>query len=103
MKELHYWNKRLNMNYKLFEHEKAKKFFKKNKIDKKSLLRINKEYKNILKDPFNSSYKELNSVKCPKCHRARVGNYRIIFYVSEEKGFIEIINIIPRKDDYKLF
>ena len=69
----------------------------------KLLLRINKEYKNILKNPYNSAYKELNSVKCPKCHRARVGNYRIIFYISEEKGFIEIIDIIPRKDDYTLF
>ena len=66
------------------------------------LLRINKEYKYFEK-AFNSSYKELNSVKCPKEYRARVGNYRIIFYISEVKGFIEIIDIIPRNDDYKLF
>lgn len=52
------------MNYKLFEHDKAKKFFKKHEKNKKLLLRINKEYKNILKNPFNSAYKELNSVKC---------------------------------------
>ena len=57
----------------------------------------------ILKNPFDSSYKELNSIKCPKCHRARVGNFRIIFYISEEKEYIEIIDIIHRKDNYKLF
>jgi mRNA-degrading endonuclease RelE of RelBE toxin-antitoxin system len=91
------------MTYKLFEHNRVKKFLKKHEQNKKLLLRINKEYKNILKNPYNSAYKELNSVKCPKCHRARVGNYRIIFYISEEKRFIEIIDIIPRKDDYKLF
>ena len=57
----------------------------------------------ILKNPFDSSYKELNSIKCLKCHRARVGNFRIIFYISEEKEYIEIIDIIHRKDNYKLF
>lgn len=60
------------MKYKLFEHDKAKKFFKKHKNNKSLLLRLNKEYINILKNPFNSSYKELNSVKCPKCHRAKL-------------------------------
>lgn len=58
---------------------------------------------NILSNPFDSSFKELNSIKCPNCHRAGVGNYRIIFYISEEKGYIEIIDIIPRKNNYKLF
>lgn len=91
------------MTYKIFEHKKAKKFFKKNKKNKKLLLLINKKYMEILKNPFDSSYKELNSIKCPKCHRARVGNFRIIFYISEEKEYIEIIDIIPRKDNYKLF
>lgn len=31
----------------------------------------------------------LNSIKCPKCHRACVGNFRIIFYISEEKEYIK--------------
>ncbi len=91
------------MTYELFEHDKAKKFFKKHKNDTTLLLRINKEYMRILTNPFDSTYKELNSVKCPKCHRARVGNFRIIFYISETQKRIEIVNIIPRKDNYKLF
>ncbi len=47
------------MTYKLFEHNRAKKFLKKHEQNKKLLLRINKEYKNILKNPYNSAYKEL--------------------------------------------
>lgn len=91
------------MNYELFEHDRVSKFLKKHKNDKKLLLRINKKYLDILKNPYDSSYKELTSVKCPKCHRARVGDYRIIFYVNERKKQIEIIDIIPRKDNYKFF
>ena len=71
--------------------------------DKKLLLRINKKYMEILKDPYNPNFKELKSNKCPKCQRAKAGNYRIIFYVSERNQSIEIIDIIPRKNNYRLF
>ena len=91
------------MKYKLFEHKKAKKFLKKHTKDEKLLLRINKKYIEILKNPYESEFIELTSNKCPKCQRARVGNYRIIFYVSESKKQIEIIDIIPRKNKYRLF
>lgn len=91
------------MTYSLYEHNRVKKFFKKHKKDKALLLRITKKYCEILDNPYNSEFIELTSVKCPKCHRARFGNYRIIFYVSERYQKIEIIDIIPRKNDYKLF
>lgn len=91
------------MSYELFEHGRVIRFFKKHKNDKELLLRINKKYLMILENPHDSSFKELTSIKCPKCRRARVGDYRIIFYVSERKRQIEIIDIIPRKDNYKLF
>ena len=91
------------MKYRLFEHERVKKFFKKHKNDKKLLLRINRKYYEILDNPYNSEFMELNSKKCQKCHRAKVGKYRIIFYVSEKHHQIEIIDIIPRKNDYFLF
>ena len=67
------------------------------------MLRINKKYIEILKNPYESEFIELTSKKCPKCQRARVDNYRIIFYVSESKKQIEIIDIIPRKNKYRLF
>jgi mRNA-degrading endonuclease RelE of RelBE toxin-antitoxin system len=77
--------------------------FKKHKKDNKLLLRITKKYFEILDNPYKAEFIELTSAKCPKCHRARVGNYRIIFYVSERNQKIEIIDIIARKNDYKLF
>lgn len=67
------------MTYKLFEHNQVKKFFKKHNHDKKLLLRINKKYFEILKNPYAPEFKELTSSKCPKCQRARVGGFRIIF------------------------
>lgn len=91
------------MNYALFEHKKVKKFFKKHENDKKLLMRINKKYLEILNNPYESEFKELTSNKCPKCQRARVGDFRIIFYVHAGKNQIEIIDIIPRKNRYKLF
>lgn len=91
------------MTYTLFEHKQVKKFFKKHEHDKKLLLRINKKYIEILKNPYAPEFKELTSTKCPKCQRARVGNFRIIFYVSDSNQKIEIINIIPRKSNYRIF
>ena len=91
------------MTYELFEHDRVKKFFKKHQHDKSLLLRITKKYYEILDNPYHSEFIELTSIKCPKCHRARVGNYRIIFYVSEKNRQIEIIDIIPRKNNYKMF
>ena len=91
------------MTYKLFEHDRVKKFFKKHKKDKLLLLRITKKYYEILDNPYNTEFIEMTSVKCPKCQRARVGNYRIIFYVAEKNRQIEIIDIIPRKNNYKMF
>ena len=91
------------MSYRLYEHENAKKFFKKQEKDNKLLIRITKKYFEILENPHKKAFVELNSVKCPRCHRARVGNYRIIFYINEDKKIVEIANIIPRSDNYKFF
>lgn len=91
------------MTYQLFEHDRVKKFFKKHKNNKKILLRITRKYYEILINPYDTEFKELTSTKCPKCRRARVGNYRIIFYISEKNHNIEIIDIIPRKSNYKIF
>ena len=91
------------MTYKIYEHDRAIKFFKKNKNNHDLLLRLSQKYSDICKNPFRSDFSELKSVKCPKCHRAKVGEYRIIFYVSKEKQIIEIIDIFHRSDDYKFY
>ena len=46
------------MKYKLFEHERVKKLFKKHKKDKKLLLRINRKYYEILDDSYNAEFIE---------------------------------------------
>lgn len=91
------------MKYELFEHDRVTKFFNKHRNDKELLIRINKKYKDILINPYSTNFKQLKTTKCPKCHRARVGDYRIIFYINELNREIEIIDIIPRKDNYRLF
>ena len=80
-----------------------KNFSKNIKKDKKLLLRITKKYYEILDDSYNAEFIELSSAKCPKCQRAKVGSYRIIFYVSEINKRIEIVDIIKRKTDYRFF
>ena len=91
------------MNYKILEHNKAKKFKIKHEKDKQLILRIEKKYIEIIKNPHNPSFLEMKSEKCPKCRRARVGNYRIVYYISEKQKVIEIIDILPRSNDYRLF
>lgn len=91
------------MNYRILEHEKAKKFKKKHKNNKQLILRIGKKYIEIINNPHKSSFSEMKSEKCPKCRRARVGDYRIVYYISEKEKVIEIIDIIPRSNDYRLF
>ncbi|MBQ2962720.1 hypothetical protein [Methanobrevibacter sp.] len=91
------------MSYELFEHDNVKRFFKKHKNDRELLLRINRKYREISINPHAADFKQLKSIKCPKCHRARVGNYRIIFYINDSKRQIEILDIIPRRNDYRFF
>ena len=74
------------MNYKILEHEKAQKFKRKHKKDKELTCRIDKKkYIEIIKNPYNPAFSELKSEKCSKCRRARIGNYRIVYYISEKK------------------
>ncbi|MBE6494338.1 MAG: hypothetical protein E7Z84_07005 [Methanosphaera stadtmanae] len=76
---------------KLNQHKK-----KNNKIYKQLLKGIQK----IEENPFKSSNKQLESIKCPKCKRHQVGKYRIVYYIHTKSNIIEIQNIIPRKSNY---
>ena len=51
---------------------------------KKLLERILLKYNEIKENPYDSQFKQLQSSKCPQCKRARVGNYRIIFFISQK-------------------
>lgn len=59
------------------------------------------KYNEIKENPYDSQFKQLQSSKCPQCKRAKVGNYRIIFFISQND--IEIVSIISRRDNYKKY
>ena len=85
----------------LYEHKEATKFRKKHNKDKDLLKRILLKYNEIKENPYDSQSKQLKSSKCPQCKRARVGNYRIIFFISKKD--IEIVSIITIRDNYKKY
>lgn len=89
------------MTYSIYEHKEATKFRKKHQSDRKLLERILFKYNEIKENPYASQFKQLKSSKCPKCKRAGVGNYRIIFFISEKD--IEIVSIISRRESYKKY
>ena len=91
------------MTFNLKEHRDAKKFIKKHEKDKKLILRIYERYDEILNNPYHVKFRQLKSVKCPKCQRAKVGDYRIVFYIIKEKNLVEIIDIFHRNEDYRYY
>lgn len=85
------------------ELDRAKKFKKKHKRDKILINRIDNKYIEILENPKRSDFIDLKSNKCPKCQRARVGDYRIVFFINTAKNRIDIIDILHRNNDYRLY
>ena len=65
------------MSYKILEHEKAIKFKRKHKNDKQLILRIDKKYIEIIRNPHSSAFLELKSEKCPKCDSCVGGRHRL--------------------------
>lgn len=83
---------------------------KKNKIDRqlkylerkdyKTFLKVSKVIIDLSKNPHRKSVKLVGD-KCPGCKRVHAGKYRIIFYVYEKESKIAILDIIPRKQNYR--
>ena len=73
------------------------KYKKKNKTIYEQLI---KGIAQIEENPYNSANKQLESIRCPKCKRHKVGKYRIVYYIHTKSNIIEIQNVIPRKSDY---
>lgn len=92
------------MNYKLIQtntfKRKLKHLKKSNKIVYGNIKDGLIEIKN---NPYNVADIQLKSKKCPKCKRHRVGDHRIVYYVHTSTNIIEIVDLIPRKDDYKQY
>ncbi|AWX33190.1 type II toxin-antitoxin system RelE/ParE family toxin [Methanosphaera sp. BMS] len=89
------------MSFNIIYTKKALKNLNKYKKKNKTVYKQLKEgiYK-IEKNPYKSSNKQLESIRCPKCKRHKVGNYRIVYYIHTKSNIIEIQNVIARKSDY---
>ena len=71
-----------NVNYELFEDKRAIKFMDKHSDDEKLVRRIYNKYRLLANDPYNEAESSFKSIKCPKCKKTRVGEYRIIYFKS---------------------
>ena len=90
-----------NVNYELFEDKRAIKFMDKHSDDEKLVRRIYNKYRLLANDSYNEAESSFKSIKCPKCKKTRVGDYRIIYFINESTREVEIIDIGPRRTIYK--
>ena len=97
-----YWNLKRNTDrYKIFQDELADEFLDKNSNNKKLVRRIKEKIVRISIDPHREAEKAFISSKCPKCKRARVGDYRIIYFIYDSKNAVQILDIGKRATIYK--
>ncbi len=82
------------MPVKIFFHEKAAKEIK--KLDKKSIERIKKEIKKLENNPKTGKH-----LKYCDFWSLRIGNYRVIYEVAENK--IIVLYLGHRKNVYSDF
>ena len=68
--------------------------------DKITFLKVSKTIKNLSKNPYRKSTNIVGR-KCPGCRRVHAGKYRIIYYVYEKESKVAILDIIPRKQNYR--
>lgn len=89
------------MSFETIYTKKAlKNLYKYKKKNKKTYEQLVKGIEKIEQNPFKSANKQLESIKCPKCKRHQVGNYRIVYYIHTKSDIIKIQNVIHRKSDY---
>lgn len=68
------------------------------KIRKDSIPRIVEAVESLISDPIPSGVKKLSGSE--RTYRLRVGNYRVIYELEEDKLIIQIIRVRHRKDVY---
>lgn len=69
------------------------------KIDKQQIPKILEAVGNLASNPHPSNHKKLLSTE--HNFRIRIGNYRVVYFVEDNKLLIEIIRVGHRKDIYK--
>ena len=84
------------MKYKLFIEKVAQKEL--SKVPHKEQLRIIAAVKNLTENPRPPGVKKLTG---RDAWRIRIGNYRIIYEIQEDKLIVLIVHIGHRKDIYR--
>lgn len=85
-------------DYKLSYSSQAQKFIK--KLDKKTATHIYNKLEQLIKGDENLDVKKLNG-SLDLQFRLRVGDFRIIYEVSEHEVIVYVIGIGHRKEIYK--
>jgi mRNA interferase RelE/StbE len=70
------------------------------RIDKQYISKIVKAVEKLAIDSHPSNSKKLVGYK--NIYRLRVGDYRVIYNIVEDKVIIEVIRVAHRKDVYKI-
>jgi mRNA interferase RelE/StbE len=83
--------------YKIIWKNSAKKELK--KIDKKEIPNILNQVEKLSLEPFPKNHKKL--IATEHIYRIRVGNYRVIYSIEDDRLVIEIIRVRHRKEVYK--
>lgn len=89
------------MNYRVFKDKNVEKFLDKNSYDVKLIERVEKKILELSENPYLCAERSFKSRKCPKCKKTRIGDYRIIYHISDNTNFVELIDIGLRKNIYK--
>jgi len=82
--------------YKIKWKASAKKELR--KIDKKEIPKIIEAIEKLASNPHPANHKRL--LVAEHNFRIRVGNYRVVYFLDDDKLLIEIIRVRHRKDAY---
>ncbi len=84
------------MSFEVILHPQAAKFFRKLPLEEQNRVKIRL---NELKSPFKIPSVKLKGRK--SVYRTRVGQYRILFIVQEDKALVIVLKIDKRSRAYK--
>jgi mRNA-degrading endonuclease RelE of RelBE toxin-antitoxin system len=69
------------------------------RLDRRTQERIHRRLQQIADDPYSPRTRQL--VDAERLRAARVGGWRILFFVNEEAHAIQIVDISPRGQIYR--
>ena len=87
------------MHYTIaYSRDAARQIVRLRKRDKRTVRRITSAIEAMATDPFAGDVKRMKGMPC---YRRRVGDWRIIFDLDDDRIVIEIIRIAHRREAYR--